>query len=815
MHHHASRMFGAGSVTTPLTGTAQEPAFPLASVGRSRANFKLVLASWQRINAGQTDTNDFEVNVSAYGPRQSAITRVQLVDVDISNTQFLIEPAWCRLYFDMGVRFTTACRDFGIKAAWGERGRAEMAVTTCLPLPLDVVRAWELLPDGWTRLYMSHLAPFPVKEVARAWTAMRATLHAHAVFQLVGVFGLAEPLQLSEACVRDTSAAIAFEVFSPALSAALATAPPNWSFALVASDVPSPAALAKILSNCMCALLCDAAAACGWPGTAPSVNIHYSVAADTFEFRSVFGNDPPSTLLLEGALSAYMGFGTHARTEPGGSLAPRKRAAAGDCACFGAIQQGDPATPAVLASWTETALNTHVWTDVTSFGVRTAAATPALFTLVPFPVGVFTLDALCEALSDALSTAGFTWLRASRTPAGIIEFSSSPLTVFDLDMRGCTAASRLGFEQELISGVTHARSTCFPVHVPLLGGPCGAGTCCRTASCATPPARVTLSVCANHAVFRLAPLPPVWLVTVDGLVQATTDGPLLRASTLVPSGLSVGAPLALVVGTGTLQLRARVWAITSPVDLVLVAEDAPALAGFATVGLASAAALFPSTAELSLNLYFQRTPVDVAQPSRTGGCCVDAAALGDTLRWVNGVDADTFGAEPRTYTAHDSGTLCLPGTLEVCQDSYILLCLAFAAGGSIPCVGDVYYPFLPGAYNFRTVFAKVLRNSFLRADFDRVFDHAFPGSGMQLGYIRVLILNPNGTPYQTHGHPVSVTLKFDAWGSELEWGDGHTVVLGGTTAEQVAQAGAPIVPFARGTIYDRSDGHDVYYTEDE
>ena len=77
------------------------------------------------------------------------------------------------------------------------------------------------------------------------------------------------------------------------------------------------------------------------------------------------------------------------------------------------------------------------------------------------------------------------------------------------------------------------------------------------------------------------------------------------------------------------------------------------------------------------------------------------------------------------------------------------------------------------------MFAKVARAAgcIYRSDFDKVFDHTFNGAGTTLGYIRVQVLNPNGTPYQTHGHTVSITLKFDTRESGVALGDG-TVSIG-------------------------------------
>jgi hypothetical protein len=201
------------------------------------------------------------------------------------------------------------------------------------------------------------------------------------------------------------------------------------------------------------------------------------------------------------------------------------------------------------------------------------------------------------------------------------------------------------------------------------------------------------------------------------------------------------------------------------------------------------ATVIPQTVE-PLVLYMQRSPTDASTISCAQGYVFPR-------KYGRAVDAEIIGFDAQTYESCGK-LLTSPGTLEKWHDSYILLCLAFAAGHTPAVTGDVYYP-MPKQNTI--VFAKVLRGScFLRADFDRVFDHHFNGSGQHLGYIRVQILNPNGTPYQTHGHTCSITLKFESRASTVAFGDGHTVVPG--------EGRMVVAPLARGTVTYPSQDYD-------
>ena len=110
---------------------------------------------------------------------------------------------------------------------------------------------------------------------------------------------------------------------------------------------------------------------------------------------------------------------------------------------------------------------------------------------------------------------------------------------------------------------------------------------------------------------------------------------------------------------------------------------------------------------------------------------------------------------------------------------FALLCLAFSAGHVLPCAGAVHYPYIghqtllgdgsPSTTQIPPiVFAKITRASPLKSDFERTFDYAFPG-GSHLGYVRVKLINPDGTPYHTAGLPTSITLKVEGFTGGVEF----------------------------------------------
>jgi hypothetical protein len=117
--------------------------------------------------------------------------------------------------------------------------------------------------------------------------------------------------------------------------------------------------------------------------------------------------------------------------------------------------------------------------------------------------------------------------------------------------------------------------------------------------------------------------------------------------------------------------------------------------------------------------------------------------------------------------------------VRVGHDPYLLLCLGFSAADTQGLTGDIYYPTQIPAGSSTLVFAPILRSACdWRPEYDRNFFKAFPGAGIHLGYIRVRILNADGRPYITHGHPVTVMLRAEVQTDTPQMGGpGHMVPI--------------------------------------
>ena len=210
-----------------------------------RADFKLVCASWRRANAPRTLTNSFTVDVSAYTPRQSLISRVQLVDVDIPNTQLLIEDAWSRLYFDLGQRVGSSCRAVTLSAQ-GVTGT--VAATVQLPLPVDAVLGFEALPDGWARVYTHAQAPYPLPVIAGAYATFPSSYLFVVWVSVSAGVGTTHRLNLTAGNTRPGPSINTFDVQDASLYAALTSAAQVAPAFLCASVIPDPTGLAALLS---------------------------------------------------------------------------------------------------------------------------------------------------------------------------------------------------------------------------------------------------------------------------------------------------------------------------------------------------------------------------------------------------------------------------------------------------------------------------------------------------------------------------------------------------------------------------------------
>ena len=742
-----------------------------------KADFKLVCASWRRANATRTPTNNFTVDVSAYTPRQSLVHRVQLVDVDIPNTQLLIEDAWSRLYFDVGQRVGPGCRAISLAA---HRSSSTVSGEVVLPLPVDSVLGFVVLPDGWVRVFTHDAAPFPVHALAQAYAAV-ADSHFDLLWVLTGAAATQRIPLLPSNC-RPGPSVTTFDVNDAALAASVTAAPsssaiPAW---VTASAAPDPTTFASLISE---GLAWSINAACA-DGAYPEfqVSVRYNGVPDAFIGRVKACHDW-SACVFSGELAAYMGLGRAVLAPTGRGVfvcAPQKRAV--PAGTFAQLQCGDTPLQATLAQWVDAAFNAHVWPAFElQFSFVDASFGGGVGTIA-VPPGVYDAAALTVALNV--------------NPAVVVSFVTTPYPSFvfaaaadgvplALNFLSCVVSSRLGFEPTIYGMAVSIASSSPVPHVPLVSNACSGCADTRPVPCRV---RASLQAGSSSLLLRVQPLDALTTGTaaLDGTGTALVLTGLLANANFIRPGDELGV---LVPGGAPNFVAGIVTAHTlaaAGVNGSLTVQMYSSLAAF-TPGSQVVFYVLPPPA---LVTYMQRGPL-----LECGGTAVPGAPLcqhvSSASTWGNTVDANTFGFQPWTYVSCAGGVLVSPGTLEVWQDSYILVVLSLGTGNA----GIVYYPFqAPDTLNCMTVFAKVLRSSvFLRADFDRVFDHVFPGGGATLTSIGVALYNPNGTPYQTHGHAVSITLKCEAKASVVEWGNGHAVVPG-TNPYPVAE------PFARGSV---------------
>jgi hypothetical protein len=786
--------FNAAAVTAPGLIDAFAAGYGLnfpSSDILEKSSFKIVVGSWRRLNYASTNSSDFEVNVSEYAPKQCFVTRVQLVDVDIPNTQLLIEDIWDRVYFNLGCRVTVDCRTFNFNYTDLCSDRATTHAVT-LPLPVDAVRQYELLEFGYIRLYMQHRAPRPIVPIAHAWQSLQKIGYGY--MQLVGVPGVGTiPLEYNS--VRDDTN-MSFELYNTAVWTQLTALGANRpALYLTSSTLPGPSFLAKIISRAVsfdlnASLLsptCSPADVAAW-----SFAVVYSETRDTFDLqvRAPF----PVRASVDGAVADYMGFGSPYFLDVSDGLrimqsGPKARFQQGNS--FAAIQTGDPCSETQLAGWISAAFKAFIWPAFTFNIVFPGVAAPVIVTTTAGYMSLEDLAADVQTSANAALTAGYPAIKVAVCytpfPGLLFGYDSTllpppvPLAFglnFTTDLTFDPA--RIGYDRQVYPALTEHQPVRPARHVPLLPGICGP-TCCSRVQYSVPQSVITVQFRpdSNQLVFEAEPYAPysATLAYAAGVNLYTLAGG-------INANLFLGCEvlLAFTVGGVYRQISAVVVQVTSlqnvNVALVNPVDLLPADGETITV--------IPQTVQ-PLVLFLQRSNTDAAAL---------ACSQGYSFPRLHGrtLDPEIIGFDALTYESCGK-ILPSPGTLEKWQDSYILVCLAFAAGSSPPVTGDVFYPF---ATENTIVFAKVLRGSvFLRADFDRMFDHCFAGSGQHLGYIRVKIVNPNGTPYQTHGHTCSITLKFDARSSSVAFGGGHVVVPGDSTVG--------MVPLSRGTMMLRNN----------
>jgi hypothetical protein len=235
--------------------------------------------------------------------------------------------------------------------------------------------------------------------------------------------------------------------------------------------------------------------------------------------------------------------------------------------------------------------------------------------------------------------------------------------------------------------------------------------------------------------------------------EALTTLPVLRMTVTSTTGellgLSPGMVVALVAATTTSPQVRFVVAAMDTASNVVTLYQMDGTQAFAVEPTAGTQFIMVSLTAPPLTLYMQ-TP-------------------GGRVTRGGGVPPAIFGFSPQTYFCDSDGafsgyatTLTSPGLVRVGHDPYLLLCLGFSAADTAGLAGDIYYPMQVPSGTSSLVFASIQRAACdWRPEYVRTFFKTFPGAGMHLGYVRVRILNADGRPYLTHGHPVSIMLRAD------------------------------------------------------
>ncbi len=751
-----------------LNASGMSPGFP-STENLHHGAFKVVVGSWKRLNEDSSGTADFAVNVAAYSRKVSPVTRVQLVDVDIPCTQQLIEDAWSNLYFSQGVVTQPDCRTLFLTTTTG-------TFTVALPLLFDTVSTYQKLGGNRVRLFTTHRAPTPIRALAAAWCGLAA--RGCGIMQLVGVPGLGV-LQLTPDMVADDTT-VSFEVLSSALYAALPDEP-ECDLYLYASSIPGPGYLAKILSRAMDeALEKSPALPCGGslpddsglpPLCTPDVyvcpwvfDVMYYPLADRFAIIMRSGYSPAQECALSlpvtlgGDMAMYMGFGTNLMldvpTRDTITVQAHNPRFQGPLA-FADVSSGDPRRGTDLAAMVQGALNTYTWTSF-QFGITFPGNAPVT---IAVPGGHMTLPVMAGVLTTLLAPYNIVATVKTSASATGIGFATTADAVFALDMTVDTVFEprRLGYDRRAYSAAYQHYPSRHATHIPLMT-PCCTDACLPLRSDVV----VTYRADTEQLVFQSQPFAPMAAVVAAPL-PAEPCCVMVVSTAPVVHGLQTGAKVVLA-WSATEQSPGFVLEALSATTVSVVLESCDSVP--VGVVVSTPVTLVPLDMP-PLDLYLQRIRPRAFLP-------------------------EILGFQPRTYET--CWELVSPGTIDLTQDPYILLCLGFDSPEGEPTTGDVYYPFPLTASHCNLVFAKVLRTVAFKTDFDKVYDHCFPGAGTYLGYVHVRVLNPDGTLYQTHGHSVSITLKFDVREASVQMG-------GGTVS--VFQPGAPpasaeFMPLARG-----------------
>jgi hypothetical protein len=533
---------------------------------------------------------------------------------------------------------------------------------------------------------------------------------------------------------------------------------------------------------------------------------------------------PVSFRIVSGPVAAYMGFDSRALPPGVVNRAPSGRVQP-PCG-FAQLTPGKFLVPADLAAAVTTAASAYSWP---SFSL-TLEWPPRPPVVVAFPGGQATLQEVAVLLQNAINATDVVdaaiqvfVLGNEQDACGRPTCDAPPVAP------GSGAAGPLCCG----SGGGGRYNDTAPGASP---GPRGLGF----ASVAVPPTAFSISFPAapSPVATFLGYAPGTVTATLPTHLPTPGFGSHIPAWT--PCGGSLGGeavlPVANVVATitpsGALALTSTPFVYTQPVDVTRECPDTEAGAAL-TVSIESPEALglspgmqvalvveeeegpqvqfvvLRSTLKTAWLVQVDGTQTSVPTVSSCRLLSLTTAPLSLYLQTQGGrvtrtasVPPPIFGFGPETYTVDlgdvgagtvtfvdDVGvtrTVCgaptvitSPGLVRVGHDPYLLLCLGFSAADTQGLTGDIYYPTQIPAGSSTLVFAPILRSACdWRPEYDRNFFKAFPGAGVHLGYIRVRILNADGRPYITHGHPVTVMLRAEVQTDTPQMGGpGHMIPI--------------------------------------
>lgn len=701
------------------------PSFPSTDT-LARGSFMVAVSSDDALST-TNGTSDFVVNVAAYAPRTTPVTKVTLVDVDVPPTQKLIEPPWSRVYFTQGLRYGTdqTARTMQLVVS------STTVASVVLPANLSVVRTYTKNPSTYSvTIFLQDNAPAPIDAMVKAWQA-QASKACGQELRLVNCPGGLGTFVLSDAEALRDHTALSFTVTSMALFTALPDEPPApGCMALAASPVAGPTYLSTILTRGMQAALPE------WS----SFEVYYDAASDRFRLYMTAPCPDPSSLeeedeqvltcILGGGLPLFMGFGSSLtldlpRLKPT-EITARTGPALGPEA-YADLECGSPRDCTALRNLLQGALNGALWPVGSVLGVSfPGAVTPP--TAVAVPYGHGTLDDVIDILELDMTPLGIRVrkvLTGDGSGAQGVAFDAiDGVTAFSLDFTTVLQPERLGYVS-VVDGPA-------VLHMPM-----------RAASHIPLWCDGTLLAVSDVQVFCDCDTLHVRTVPFEGLPgEVTAVGPCPGVVSIETSGMHGLVPGASVIVVGPLgeQYPGVVGPTASFWSLTLSAYIDPT----ATLAVGNEVTVLPMD-RAPLTFFMTRTRKGATLPS----------ILGFT---------DTTIEAP-------CGQVRAFGVADTRQDPFVLLCLGFDGTEAEPLTGDLYYP----VNACPLVFAKVPRAGLFRSDFYRTFEHVFEGAGRTLGFIRVRFLNPNGTLYQTHGHPTMATLQFACRQNTVGFGGGRVV----------------------------------------